>query len=92
MRTPLNNPAPQELTAGVGMSTDISEFVKKNRHVWQLKHSKRTYMPLSTGRIRRWISEGRVVEDTLVWRSGFAGWKKVSACDEFKDLFKKTSE
>ncbi len=70
------------------MSADISEFVKKNRHVWQLKHGKRVYMPLSTGRIRRWITEGRVAEDCLVWRSGFARWKKVGECDEFKDLFK----
>lgn len=70
------------------MSTDISEFVKKDRHVWQLKKSKRVYMPLSTARIRRWIGEGRVTEDDLAWRSGFAAWRKVGACDEFKDMFK----
>jgi len=74
------------------VSTDVSEFIKKDRHVWQLKRGKRTYMPLSTARIRRWIAEGRVVEDDLVWRSGFAGWKKVGMCDEFKDLFKQKAD
>jgi hypothetical protein len=45
-------------------------------------------MPLSTLRIRRWITEGRVAENDLIWRSGFTKWRKVSECDEFKDLFK----
>jgi len=72
------------------MSTDISEFVVRNRYVWQLKRGRRTYMPLSTTRIGRWISEGRVVREDLVWRNGFAAWRKVGECDEFRGLFKES--
>lgn len=35
--------------------------------------------PASADVLRRWIAEGRVTDDSLVWREGWANW--LSACD-----------
>lgn len=59
---------------------------------WQLKKDGRIYLPVPTRRLTRWISEGRVTEDDLVWRSGFPGWKRVGNVEEFKPLLKKAPE
>ena len=56
---------------------------------WQLKKGRRTYLPVPTRRLTRWISEGRVTEDDLVWRSGFSGWKRVGDVEELKSVPKK---
>ena len=56
---------------------------------WQLKKGRRVYLPIPTRRLERWISEGRVGEDDLVWRSGFSGWKRVSDVEELKSFLKK---
>ena len=55
---------------------------------WQLKKGRRTYLPVPTHRLTRWISEGRVDKDDLVWRSGFSGWKRVGDVDELKPFLK----
>ena len=56
---------------------------------WQLKKSRRVYLPVPTRRLQRWIEEGRVTEDDLVWRSGFSGWKRVGDVEELKRFPKK---
>ena len=56
---------------------------------WQLKKGRRTYLPIPARRLTRWISEGRVGENDLVWRSGFSGWKRVGDVEELKPFLKK---
>lgn len=56
---------------------------------WQLKKGRRVYLPIPARRLVRWISEGRVAEDDLVWRNGFSGWKRVGDVEELKPFLKK---
>jgi len=56
---------------------------------WQLKKGRRIYQPIPKRRLERWISEGRVGEDDLVWRTGFSGWKRVGDVEEFRPSFEK---
>ncbi|MEW6069329.1 MAG: DUF4339 domain-containing protein [Candidatus Thermoplasmatota archaeon] len=57
--------------------------------LWELKKNGVIYMPLTTARLGRWLSEGRVKADDLVWRSGFAGWKKAGETEELEPFFRK---
>jgi erythromycin esterase-like protein len=57
--------------------------------LWELKKNKVIYMPLTMVRLERWISEGKVKANDLVWRSGFAVWKKAGEIKELKPFFRK---
>lgn len=59
---------------------------------WELRKGNKVYSPLTARRLQRWISEGRITGDDLVWRSGFSGWKKIDEVEELKPGFKAPEE
>ncbi|MDI6917846.1 MAG: DUF4339 domain-containing protein [Thermoplasmatales archaeon] len=60
--------------------------------LWELKKNGVIYMPLTTTRLKRWISEGRVNKDDPVWHSGFSGWKKAGDVKELRKFFGKSKK
>lgn len=55
---------------------------------WQVNKGGRIFLPVPTSQLARWVSEGRIIEDDLVWRNGFSGWKRVGDIEEIKPLLK----
>lgn len=51
---------------------------------WYVHQDGKRYGPVDAELLRRWISEGRVSGDALVWRKGMEKWQKVSETEEFR--------
>lgn len=64
-------------------------WVIKKKAVYDLKTDSKVLTPITRGRMERWISEGRVKEYHLVWRSGLSGWRRASDLEELRPLFEK---
>ena len=59
---------------------------------WEVKKDNKVYSPLTTRRLQRWIYDGRITGDDLVWRRDFSGWKKVSEVKALKPGLKVPEE
>ena len=64
-------------------------WVIKKGLVYDLKTNSKVYTPITMKRMERWIAEGRVKKDHLVWRSGLSGWRRAGDLKELKPLFGK---
>jgi len=67
-------------------------WVIKKGLVYDLKTDSKVYTPITSSRMERWIAEGRVKEDHLVWRSGLSGWRRAGDLEELKPLFEKAKQ
>ncbi len=67
-------------------------WVIKRGVVYDLRTDSKVYTPITVRRMERWISEGRVEEDHLVWRPGLSGWRRAGDLEELKLLFEKAKQ
>lgn len=73
---------PQEAVVSVPPPAEVRK--------WHLYLNNKKHGPYSAADLGRYIDEGRVNKDTLVWSKGMGGWKKLSEIEEFKSRFEKS--
>lgn len=59
---------------------------------WYVYNGNKQYGPYSEADLHRYIDDGRVRKDALVWRGGMEGWKKIVEVESLKPRFVKPSE
>lgn len=58
---------------------------------WYLYQNNKQYGPYSEADLSKYLDEGRVRKDALVWCKGMEGWKKISEVEAFQASLHKTS-
>lgn len=57
---------------------------------WDIKRGLDTYRQISDSRLKAWIAAGRIKPaETVVWKSGFSGWRKPEDIEELLPCFKR---
>ncbi len=57
---------------------------------WDIKKGPRIFSRVSDGRLKLWISIGKIkADETVVWRSGLSGWCKPEELKELTSFFKR---
>lgn len=72
------------------MENQPEGWIIKRGAVYDLRTDGKVYTLITARRMERWIFEGRVKEDHLVWRSGLSGWRRAGDLEELKPLFGKS--
>jgi CheY-like chemotaxis protein len=57
---------------------------------WDIRRGADIYRQISDGRLRRWISTGKIKPgEVVVWRSGFSGWRRSEELEELILYFRR---
>lgn len=55
---------------------------------WDIKRGAEIYRGIYTSRLKAWITTGRIKRgETVVWRSGFSGWRRPEELPELEAFF-----
>jgi GYF domain 2 len=77
--------APRNQPAGSAVSKEVDPISQAPNSIWYVRPpSGGQYGPARGDIMRKWVAEGRVSGDSLVWREGFSEWK--SAVQLFPSL------
>lgn len=56
---------------------------------WDIKRGAGVYRGVYDDRLKNWIFTGKIKQgETVVWRSGFSGWRRPEALEELQPFFK----
>jgi len=57
---------------------------------WDIRRSADIYNQILDGRLKSWISSGKIKPgETVVWKSGFSGWRKPEELDDLIPYFRR---
>jgi CheY-like chemotaxis protein len=57
---------------------------------WDIRRGADIYRQISDGRLRRWLSTGKIKPgEVVVWRSGFSGWRRPEELEELISYFQR---
>ena len=57
---------------------------------WDIKRGAEIYRAIYNSRLKNWIAAGKIKRgETVVWRSGFSGWRKPEELPELASFFER---